>query len=385
MLLFICGYMLIAIAIVAFLDLENTSNLLAGLALFALSVFSVWRIKTLLDQQAACFAERLRQQLAAQAQAAPVQRIDGLDTLCMQVLPLWAKQIASVKSQTELSITGLSQRFQGIYDRIRKAVVSSSHASTNDDDAATTMTVLLKGVGAYLQVVIDSLESTVEAKKSMIAGVAKLTELIGELQCMATDVRDIAARTNLLALNAAIEAARAGEAGRGFAVVADEVRKLSSMSGSTGERITEMASVIDKAILDTKATADEFTAREDTAVDHAKIAVRTVVHDFTTVVGSLTETHGAMQRESEVIRAEVEEVLVSMQFQDRISQILSHVESDICKLCELLDSAAVGKGLVLDADAWLQELQATYTTAEQRAIHPDTGSVAKDSSEITFF
>lgn len=389
LLLFICGYMLLAISTVVLLNPVSTLNLLAGLALFAASVFLLWRIKALLAKQADCFADSLRQQCAAQQQAIDIRRIDGLDTLCVQVLPLWAQQIASVKSQTEVAVTALSQRFHGIYDRIKEALTSSRRAASSYD--GETMIAVLSRSSEDLQTVVDSLESTVEAKKSLIGGIAKLTELTGELQRMATDVRDIAARTNLLALNAAIEAARAGEAGRGFAVVADEVRKLSGMSGDTGARITEMACVIANAIAATKTTADEFAARDEATVGDAKIAVRSVVDGFTAATGNLVEANATMQRESDVIRAEVEEVLVSMQFQDRVSQILSHVESDIGKLCELLnhahadDAAAAGQQLVFDVDRWMKDLHSTYTTPEQRAIHAEGGDAEKESGDITFF
>lgn len=56
-------------------------------------------------------------------------------------------------------------------------------------------------------------------------------------------IRGIATNTNMLSLNAAIEASRAGEYGRGFSAVATEIRKL---SGSTGESIKEIDSVLKK-------------------------------------------------------------------------------------------------------------------------------------------
>jgi hypothetical protein len=38
----------------------------------------------------------------------------------------------------------------------------------------------------------------------------------------------------------------------------------------------------------------------------------------------------------------------------------------------------------MDVSAWLAEMEKTYTTSEQRAIHRGAGSQA-ESSDITFF
>jgi methyl-accepting chemotaxis protein len=387
---FICGYMLLALSAVILANPESIFNQLTGLALLVAFALLAWQINKLLVQQADLVADSVRQQCEAQRLECDAQRIHGLDTLCVQVLPVWVQQIASAKSQTEDAVTALSRRFHGIYDRIKEALTSSRSTSAGAD-GGTTMVDVLSSSSRDLQTVVDSLESAVVTKKTLIDEIAKLTRFTGELQRMATDVREIAARTNLLALNAAIEAARAGEAGRGFAVVADEVRKLSGMSGDTGARITEMAATINTAITTTKNTADEFSLRDEATIGEAKTLVRKVVDDFAAAGSNITKSASIMQRESDVIRFEVEEVLVSMQFQDRVSQILSHVESDIDKLSGLLDlkqtngEVAAGKPPVLDAAKWLAALQATYTTAEQHAIHADGSNAAEETAEITFF
>jgi methyl-accepting chemotaxis protein len=86
---------------------------------------------------------------------------------------------------------------------------------------------------------------------------------------------------------------------------------------------------------------------------------------------------------------------VALQFQDRISQVLSHVRGDLDKLSQTLDDAEqqLAQGVhpePLDSAAWLDALTSTYSMPEQYAVHgseqPAAQAAAPSSStEITFF
>jgi methyl-accepting chemotaxis protein len=95
-----------------------------------------------------------------------------------------------------------------------------------------------------------------------------------------------------------------------------------------------------------------------------------------------------LQRESDGIREEVADVLVSLQFQDRVSQILTHLENDMERLeREAGERRAKGGSAMeqFDVSAWLKELAKTFTTAEQRIVHSGGGENHTPSPEITFF
>ncbi|HMU65645.1 MAG TPA: chemotaxis protein, partial [Cellvibrionaceae bacterium] len=85
------------------------------------------------------------------------------------------------------------------------------------------------------------------------------------------------------------------------------------------------------------------------------------------------------------------EVLVSLQFQDRVSQMLGHVIADIEKFSQFIErqknNLSTGAAIeIIDAQQWMQELNKTYTTLEQTAVHLNkTSQLTPTSSDVTFF
>ena len=334
--------------------------------------------------------ERMRQELekagmarqAAEAANAVERQGDGLDALCRSVLPIWARQIDAARRQTEEAITALSGRFAGIAEKLEAAEAASRDAAGGMGSGG--MVATLEASRAELQAITRSLHAAFENKREMLREIACLAGFTGELKKMAADVGSIAGQTNLLALNAAIEAARAGEAGRGFAVVADAVRKLSTQSGETGKRITEKVDAVNAAIAATLEAADQTAKLDETTIHGAESAVAGILGRFSSAADALGTSSEILQRESTGIRGEVTDVLVSLQFQDRVSQMLMHIQNDLEKL-EQHVAASGGKELAIEVGAWLNDLASSYTMAEQHDVHAGGRESRPQDSEITFF
>lgn len=312
--------------------------------------------------------------------------ISGLDKLCVGVLPVWSRQIEMARSHTEDSVTALASRFAAINQRIVTTVNSSQGASGDG------LIALLRENEAELNSIIATLREALATKDSMLSEISTLSKFTEQLKGMAQNVGDIAKQTNLLALNAAIEAARAGEVGRGFAVVADEVRKLSDLSGGTGKRISETVETVNQAIATTLQISQQYAAQDVAMVSQSEQIIQHVVSRTQEAALELAKSSDVLRSETQSIGDEVAEVLVALQFQDRVSQILGHVSQDMGKLNERIGEheAGVSRGEAppsLDASAWLDELSHTYTVPEQHVVHHGGQPVAApaDSADITFF
>jgi methyl-accepting chemotaxis protein len=311
-----------------------------------------------------------------------------------QLAPVWARHIENSRSQMEFAISALAQRFSGIVEKLDTAAKASRTATDSVEAGGNGLVAVFERSEEDLGTVVASLKSAMTSKSAMLANVHNLHQFISELQTMATDVASIAGQTNLLALNAAIEAARAGEAGRGFAVVADEVRKLSTLSGDTGKRISEKVGVISAAIEATCRNTEDSTQIELQSMNASEAIIRSVLDEFRSVTDTLVQSSIRLKDESIGIKSEVAESLVQLQFQDRVSQIMTHVRNNIERLPAVLHQNRAqfeqqGELAPLDAAPLLAELEKTYAMSDERAVHAaHTGGAeapAAQEEEITFF
>ncbi len=316
-------------------------------------------------------------------------RIPNLDDVCASVLPIWGKQIEAGRAQTEDAVTALAVRFSGLVEKLGDAVSASQSAATGSDAAhgQDGVVELLETSQRDLGRIIESLRESTLGKQALMREIDRLALFTGELKKMAAEVGSIAMQTNLLALNAAIEAARAGEAGRGFAVVADEVRRLSSLSAETGKRISQGAEEIGAAIASTVAASEQSVTRDAQSVTQSEAVIGQVIERFHGAASRLADSSSILNQASLGIRDEISDVLVSLQFQDRVSQILAHIRDDIVKFETQVNAClSDGQCAPIDMDAWLDDMEKTYTTTEQRAMHHGTNVTQLAApAEITFF
>ncbi|MEF8712716.1 MAG: methyl-accepting chemotaxis protein [Accumulibacter sp.] len=296
----------------------------------------------------------------------------------------WAEHIAIARRQTENAGNALTSDFAAILNQLGVML------DTRDREAAKGVVAVIERSRSELAAMLDHLKDAFDAQKPMLREFESLAEVSADLKRMAGGVAEIAKQTNLLALNAAIEAARAGETGRGFAVVADEVRKLSDQSGSLAQQIGDKVETVNTATGAALRSAGQMSRQNESLMASSDATMAAVLERFRSVVQGLSDSSQHMAEGSQSVRAKVEAVLVHLQFQDRMSQILSAVCQDIERLLARTraEEARIAGGETpepFDVQKWVAELEQTYTTLEQHDTrHPAAqGQVA--ASEITFF
>ena len=320
---------------------------------------------------------------------------DRFQEASSHVVVVSSKQIDSARTQTDDAIVNLSRRFSNLYERLTNAIKVSEHAMGSESGSISTdsLVTVFNQSRNELSTLIENFKKSALLRENMLKSVQGLAAYAKDLEQMANSVEDIASQTNLLALNAAIEAARAGDSGRGFAVVADEVRSLSQQSGETGEQIANMVSKISKAMEDAVNQMVSMSSEDDKIEQTSESTIQQVLSDLQSMTENLSDSLNSLQVESKGIRGEIEDILVSLQFQDRVSQILVQVQNSLSAYNDLLkkDSALRENGELpdlIDIAEVNKTLKEGLVTTEQR-LNVKSSGLDVDSSdsdeEITFF
>ncbi|MCP3292138.1 chemotaxis protein, partial [Aeromonas hydrophila] len=117
-----------------------------------------------------------------------------------------------------------------------------------------------------------------------------------------------------------------------------------------------------------------------------------VLERFRMATTSLAESAALLQSESTGIHREISDVIVSLQFQDRVSQILGHVRQNMDSLNDHLISSRTrthqSGPIQIDAESWLADMELSYATDEQRNIHhgrKTPTATPSSNADVTFF
>lgn len=320
----------------------------------------------------------------------PARLTGNYQHLMQSVLPLWGRQTGLAQIQIEQGIGDLANRFGEIHDRLQVAI-STSQQTASGMSGREGLSAVIGHADQELNQIVLSLRSAIQSRDELLGEISKLSQITDELRAMGAEVAGIASQTNLLALNAAIEAARAGEQGRGFAVVADEVRTLSTRSGETGSRITQRIVQVNDTLQATLERTTQFAQQEARILQQAETTIQSVLSEFRESGNQIVESAQVLEQESGQVRNNVADVLVALQFQDRVSQILGHVITDMQKLADTLgehqQQLKDGKSVAeLDVPRWLADIERTYTTLEQVAVHRGGRQQQNPAdSSVTFF
>lgn len=264
------------------------------------------------------------------------------------LIPVLSRQMRVVADQTEQAALDLSNRFRAISQRATEQAAEAAMLFNNDDQDFETLLRQSEGMLAgFVQDVIGS---------SQIA--VSVAEVMDEVE------------TRVLALNAAIEAAQADQRGRGFTVVADEVTTLANRSAQAASDINRLVADVQHS---TTSAMDKI--QQLASIDLTKtLSVKDKLDLMTNAMmerNQILKTNVLQSRDrAQELAKDVNNIVVSLQFQDMTRQRLEHVVEPLEQMRSHLQALADGnrRNGGCDFSVILKKLEESYTMAHERHI-----------------
>lgn len=285
---------------------------------------------------------------------------DGqLAGLLRDVLPVWRGNVQLARAQTQSAIDSLSARFVGIHERLGQALDPARQGAS----------------GEILQTVehaAEQLGSVAVALEGMLAQRQALASRFDAVMSGNDEIRRLAQQNEQLAGQTGVTDLLSSE---------QSWQELAERSAENSRQIAARAKNTRQQILAAIGASAEDPAGGE-IVENTRAVIDRVIADFRQSAMKLSTTVEQLQDEGREVDREVSDILVQLQFQDRISQILDHVQLDIVRLREAADADAAS---LPTSQQWLADLEKTYTTQEQRQVHAGQQGGQTPSSQVDFF
>jgi methyl-accepting chemotaxis protein len=243
----------------------------------------------------------------------------------LDLLPLIHNQLDGVINHTESVAIEIGDKIRQIYDKAQEHLKESHEISSQFSGGELT---------ADSEAGRQSLASVINQALNLLAEMTAMMEnnsrLNIEYSSLASEILDhtasinkiteeiqyISDQTNLLALNAAIEAARAGEHGRGFGVVAEEVRKLSDRTNQASNDITGIVGRVNQSVQKISTSLNVNLDKTNSSRQLIADAVASLVQKAKESTDIFTQLLGNSVQSSESVANHIDEIIMSLQFQD---------------------------------------------------------------------
>ncbi len=307
-------------------------------------------------------------------------RRSGLETevsACLPVMETLESQILDAVKKGNNATDELSASFGNMARQARDVVKMAADANQGESESGVDQ---IRGVLSELLVQVRHTSQSTQQMADMLSNIEN--DLAAVENCIA-QIEDVANRSRMVSLNGQIEAARAQEFGDGFAVVASETGDLAKNVSDTSQKIREVVDRMAESVRVSCSQTRELITADQAATAACEQRVESMLSNLAQYQNELEANLASTKSSSDVLAGAISQAVMTLQFQDGVSQRMKHVTETMCEIRESFGSI-VGP---IESEAskrrhqeWIDKLSAQYCVDDERLVLSGQSAADLDQS-----
>ena len=293
---------------------------------------------------------------------------------CLPAFPVLRAQLKDTVAQAERAVSAVCDSFQSMVVRARDSVAHATESLAKnfatDERESSTRTLI-----TVMHRILERTEAVTGMTLQTVAKMGQVEDAMGRIAGSLHEVDEIAKALRLLGFNATIEAARAGEHGKTFGVVAAETRTLAGAAGQISKSIQTVIEQLCRSVDDTSRELRTMSTALNTDSKTSRAEVDEAVAAMTATEVEMRRSVEQSAQNGESLANDIARAVIAMQFQDSMSQQVTHVVDTLQEIeigltarlgdCQVISPAGPPPGRHDRA----AELMSRYTMQSERNTH----------------
>ena len=293
-----------------------------------------------------------------------------LERLLLSISPILSLHVMDSRESTEQEIISLANRFAEMASTLQQIVESTD--TSFEGESHFYLDSVINGSHDLLQSVLASLRLHHQIKYDIKDELQQLSTDINSLSLVSTKMHTLYLKLLTLKTNE--------NQASNFDVI---IGNLASDVLEIDQQLSNKIHKIKTKVEATLNASDNFMQTNDLTLSQLEANIDRILSHLNLASNHYHDNVKALRNNAEQIRGEINEVLIALQFQDRVSQILTQVENNLLNLQKTIETiqqqGTNRDGNMLQVDAAVEHIEENYKSVNSQHHMPH------DSDDLTFF